>query len=73
MSTQPPVALITGGARRIGATIATTLHNAGFNIVLHYNRSASEAEQLAAHLNSLRADSVICLQAQLNQDRKSVV
>lgn len=66
MSTQPPVALITGGARRIGATIATTLHNAGFNIVLHYNRSAYEAEQLAAHLNSLRADSVICLQAQLN-------
>ncbi|MBU2984876.1 pteridine reductase [Saccharophagus degradans] len=66
MSTQPPVALITGGARRIGATIATTLHNAGFNIVLHYNRSASEAEQLAAQLNNLRADSVICLQAQLS-------
>ena len=30
-----PVALITGGARRIGAEIACTLHAAGFNIAIH--------------------------------------
>lgn len=65
-STAHPVALITGGARRIGATIANTLHNAGYNIVLHYNRSAEEAEQLVAHLNSKRTGSVICVQADLS-------
>ncbi|MEC8427732.1 MAG: SDR family NAD(P)-dependent oxidoreductase, partial [Pseudomonadota bacterium] len=41
-----PVALITGGARRIGASIARTLHAAGYRIVLHYRSSAAEAEQL---------------------------
>jgi pteridine reductase len=32
-------ALVTGGAKRIGATIAETLHNNGFNVAIHYNSS----------------------------------
>lgn len=44
-----PVCLVTGGARRIGAAIATRLA-ARFDIALHYNRSAAEAESLAAAL-----------------------
>jgi pteridine reductase len=51
------VALITGAARRIGAEIARTLHDHGWNVVLHYRASAAEAEALCARLNAARPDS----------------
>ncbi len=57
------VAIITGGAQRIGREIASTLAQAGWNIVVHYRQSADEAaatvEQLAdcgGHHCMLRAD-----------------
>ncbi len=59
--------LITGGAARIGAEIARTLHSAGFNIAIHYRNSATRAEQLCQTLNSDRANSAAMLQADLNQ------
>lgn len=59
------VALVTGAARRIGAEIAKTLHEAGFNIVLHYHQSEQEAVVLAEQLNSLRQDSAQLLQANI--------
>ena len=40
-------ALVTGAARRIGAVIARTLHDAGANVAIHYHRSADDAERLA--------------------------
>jgi pteridine reductase len=49
--------LITGGARRVGAEIARTLHRAGGNVVVHYRNSAADAEKLAAELNGARARS----------------
>lgn len=58
-----PVALITGGAKRIGAYLVTTLHQQGFNIALHYRHSAAEAQALAAELNRVRPDSVLLLPA----------
>jgi pteridine reductase len=39
-------ALITGAAKRIGRAIALALADEGVNIVVHYRRSASEAEEL---------------------------
>ncbi|MDF2181428.1 pteridine reductase [Neptuniibacter sp. CAU 1671] len=60
------VALITGAARRVGATLAKRLHSAGYNIVLHYNHSADDAERLAAELNQQRSGSVCLIQADLN-------
>jgi NAD(P)-dependent dehydrogenase (short-subunit alcohol dehydrogenase family) len=42
--------LITGAARRIGATIAETLAGESWHIIAHYNRSAAEAENLAASI-----------------------
>ena len=57
--------LVTGGARRIGATIARTLHAAGARVALHCNRSRTEAEALAAELNSSRAGSCVVVQADL--------
>lgn len=60
------VALITGGAHRIGATTARTLHAAGANIVLHYRNSAAGAEALQAELHASRADSVALVQGDLH-------
>lgn len=60
------VALITGGSRRVGASIARELHAAGWNLLLHYRQSAAEARSLAAELNLQRAESVALVQADLN-------
>lgn len=62
-----PVALITGAARRIGASLARELHHCGFNLILHYRQSHQEAQALARVFNELRPDSVITLQADLNR------
>jgi pteridine reductase len=37
-------ALITGGARRVGAAIARELHAAGANVAIHYRKSANDAD-----------------------------
>ena len=58
-------ALVTGGAKRIGATIAETLHNNGFNVAIHYNSSSDSAEQLCAQLNAKKQDSSIAIGADL--------
>ena len=48
--TNQQTALITGGAKRIGAAIARTLAAEGINLIIHYRSSKSEAEALAAEL-----------------------
>jgi pteridine reductase len=58
-------ALVTGAAKRIGAVIASTLHEAGANVAIHYNRSADEAEQLAANLNGRRPKSAFTVAADM--------
>ncbi|MBK7813910.1 MAG: pteridine reductase [Rhodocyclaceae bacterium] len=60
-----PVALITGGARRIGAAIARVLHAAGIDIALNYRASADAAHTLADELNRLRPGSATALAAAL--------
>lgn len=52
------VVLITGGARRVGAAITRKLHAAGATVVVHYHRSAQQAQDLAAELNAQRPGSV---------------
>ena len=62
------VILITGGARRIGAQIARTLHAAGARILLHYRSSAAAARELGAELNGTRPGSAALIAADLQQD-----
>jgi pteridine reductase len=57
--------LITGGAKRVGATVARTLHAAGANLAIHYRQSSREAEALAAELNAARPGSAALVQAEL--------
>jgi 3-oxoacyl-[acyl-carrier protein] reductase/pteridine reductase len=42
-----PRVLVTGSAKRIGRTIAVELSQRGFQVAIHYNRSRSEAEEVA--------------------------
>jgi len=51
MITRPAV-LVTGAARRIGASIAGAFAAAGWHVVIHYGSSRDEAEDLAASLPS---------------------
>jgi len=61
------VALITGAARRIGAEVARTLHEAGMHIVLHYNSSEEDALKLSLELNQKRDQSAVALRANLQE------
>jgi pteridine reductase len=58
-------ALITGAARRVGATIARKLHAAGASVVLHYRSSAEASQALARELNAARPDSAVTVEADL--------
>src|SRR5260370_21950703 len=58
-------ALITGAARRVGASIARTLHAAGADVVLHYRSSADDADALMHELNDLRPGSAALAECDL--------
>ncbi|HEX8057138.1 MAG TPA: SDR family oxidoreductase [Novosphingobium sp.] len=47
-----PSVLVTGGARRIGATIARSFGRAGWHVVIHHKDSHDEAEALVTELPS---------------------
>ncbi|WOT06795.1 pteridine reductase [Shewanella youngdeokensis] len=59
-------ALITGAAKRIGKAIAEQLHNDGFNILIHYDQSQTDAVALMSKLNNVRPNSAKMLQADLS-------
>jgi pteridine reductase len=59
------VALVTGAARRIGATISRCLHAQGVAVAVHYRGSATDANALCAELNALRPGSALAVQADL--------
>ena len=58
-------ALITGGARRVGAAIARRLHAAGANVLIHHRGSEAEAVALVKELNTLRPKSAAKVMADL--------
>jgi len=58
-------ALISGGARRVGAEIARTLHAHGMDLVIHYRGSRDDAHALRSELEKHRARSVALVQGDL--------
>jgi NAD(P)-dependent dehydrogenase (short-subunit alcohol dehydrogenase family) len=55
----PRTAIVTGGAKRIGAALCRALAEDGWHLLIHCNRSADEAEALARSLGNavvVRAD-----------------
>ncbi len=59
------LALVTGSARRIGATINRRLHENGVDVAIHYRGSSEHAEALAEELNDARPDSAAIFKADL--------
>lgn len=62
---QGKVILVTGGGRRVGATICRRLHAAGAYIALHYRSSEQEALALQDEFNALRPESAAAFPADL--------
>ncbi|WP_373083047.1 pteridine reductase [Zhongshania sp.] len=60
-----PVALVTGGAQRIGAEICRCLHQRGYRILIHYRHSEAAAGQLCAELNTQRPQSAATIAADM--------
>ena len=58
--------LITGAAQRIGKELALSFFNKGWDIIIHFNSSKVEAENLADKMNSERSNSAIIVQANLD-------
>lgn len=59
------VALVTGGARRVGAEIVRTLHAAGAQVAVHFRRSGTDAAALVDALNVARPRSAAGFEADL--------
>ena len=62
---QNKIVLITGGAKRVGASICRLLHANGANLMIHYRSSVNEARALQAELNLQRPNSVAIIQGDL--------
>lgn len=69
MRLQGKVVLITGAARRVGRAIALTLAERGARIAVHYNRSRTEAEQLARDLRQGFGRDALAVRAELGDVR----
>lgn len=60
----PRTAIVTGGAKRIGAALVRALAADGWHVLIHYNQSAEEAQALATEVG----DGTV-IQAELSDPR----
>jgi NAD(P)-dependent dehydrogenase (short-subunit alcohol dehydrogenase family) len=65
----PPVALVTGGGRRIGHAIVEDLAAHGWAVAVHYNRSRGDAEALAGGIRT-RGGRAVAVQGDLADPAK---
>ena len=63
-TTNVPIALVTGAAKRLGRAIALALAEDGWDLALHYNTSANEVESLQSEIEAM-GQKVITLQGDL--------
>jgi len=66
-NTEKKYALITGAAKRIGASITENLHTNGFDVGIHFNSSSKDAENLCNRLNRLRKNSAKIFQGNITK------
>ncbi|MFU8878273.1 MAG: SDR family NAD(P)-dependent oxidoreductase, partial [Wenzhouxiangellaceae bacterium] len=67
-SAQKMVAIVTGGARRLGAAIVEHLHDRGLKVLIHCHQSQAQAQALATTLNGKRAGSAAVIAADLEDE-----
>ena len=66
----PKTALVTGAARRIGRAIACDLGTWGWSVVVHYNRSADDADAAVNVIKSAGGQAV-SLKADLAKEEET--
>ena len=66
----PRVALVTGGARRLGRAIVLGLARSGFDVAIHFNSSQQAAEATQAEVSGLGRRGVV-LQADLGEEAQT--
>ena len=59
------IALVTGGSKRIGASICEELHKSNINVMIHYKNSKEDALYLKDKLNKIRSNSTDIVQGDL--------
>ena len=59
------IALVTGGSKRIGASICEELHKSNINVMIHYKNSKEDALHLKDKLNKIRSNSTDIVQGDL--------
>jgi NAD(P)-dependent dehydrogenase (short-subunit alcohol dehydrogenase family) len=66
----PKVALVTGGAHRLGRAIVLALAREGFDIAIHFNSSREQAEETEAQVRALGRRTLL-LQADLSNEAQA--
>ena len=59
---------ITGSAKRIGKAIALAFKDLGWNIIIHYNSSKKDADELANKINKDNPDTARTVQGDLDKE-----
>lgn len=73
MNSKNSTALITGGAKRIGREVAINLAKMGFDIVISYNKSKTQALELSEEISKkfkVRCEIFACDLANLDETKK---
>ena len=70
MALQDKLVLITGGARRVGRSLALACARAGADVAVHYGQSRNDAEELAGEIENLGRRALL-LQADLNDPQSA--
>lgn len=64
MANKQKIALVTGGAKRVGRAISLGLANAGYAVAVNYNSSSADADSLVAEITE-KGGEAIAVQADL--------
>lgn len=64
-ATIPRAALVTGGAKRLGANFARALAQDGFRVAVHYNGSEGEARALAKEIDGVALHADLAIEAEV--------
>lgn len=67
MNLNGKVALVTGGAKRVGKAIAQALAARGCKLIVHYKTSQTDAEETVRELHAAKAEA-IAIQADITQE-----
>ena len=60
MSTQKPLAIVTGASRGIGASIATRLAQDGYHVAINYSSNESKARETLDKITSMGGSGELC-------------